>query len=148
MGPSYQNKFTEKTGGFIIIRHRMRRWWNEPPVWPICFAIMFDRDVADVDFERPFDLYSLLETFGTSKRNHPINSGVLPVIISLLQNGLRSIMQDQENFGSSPSIKGGGAERTESENSSNSTPSRSRSMSLNLEFGQTSKAPPLHKLLI
>ena len=84
-GSGYVSKFAGKTGGFAIMRHRLKRWWDLPTLWPICFSILFARDVADIDFERPFELFSLLETFSNCKVVYP---NVLPVITSMLQSGL------------------------------------------------------------
>jgi hypothetical protein len=47
-----------------------------------------------VDFERPFDLFSLLESFDSSKIVYP---DVLPVIMSMLQNGLKDVLRHQDD---------------------------------------------------
>lgn len=93
-GASYVTKFTDKTGGFTIMRHRLKRWWDIPTLWPICFSILFSHDVADIDYERPFELFSLLETFGRSIVVYP---NMLPVIIAMLQQGLNSLLCNQDD---------------------------------------------------
>lgn len=76
------------------MRNRLKRWWDIPTLWPICFSILFNRDVADIDYERPFELFSLLESFGTSKVVYP---NILPVIMSMLQQGLSSLLRSQDD---------------------------------------------------
>ena len=100
-GSSYVDKFSDKTGGFIVMRHRLRRWWSFPAIWMVCFAILFGIDVALLDLQRPFDLYGMLASFppGNVKAVYP---GVLSVIIGLLQHGLKSVIRHQVNPNSPP----------------------------------------------
>ncbi|CAG8975353.1 hypothetical protein HYALB_00005683 [Hymenoscyphus albidus] len=93
-GSSYVTKFAQKTGGYAIMRHRLKRWWDISTLWPICFSILFGRDVADIDFEQPFELFSLLETFENCKIVYP---GVFPVITAMLQTGLKDILRTQDD---------------------------------------------------
>jgi hypothetical protein len=106
-GTSYVNKFTEKTGGFVIMRHRLKRWWHMKPIWISCFTVLFGKDVAMVDFNRPFDLYSLLDTFAPNAK--VLNPQVLPVLTAMLQNGLKSVTKDQadpDSPSTEPAISG------------------------------------------
>jgi len=93
-GASYVTKFSDKTGGFTIMRYRLKRWWDMPTLWPICFSILFNHDVADIDYERPFELFSLLETFGKSTVVYP---NILPVVMAMLQQGLNSLLRCQDD---------------------------------------------------
>lgn len=93
-GTSYTSKFSGKTGGFFIMAHRLKRWWDIPTLWPICLSILFGHDVAEIDFERTFDFFSLIETFGKSKVVHP---EALPIITSMLQHGLKDVLRNQED---------------------------------------------------
>ncbi|KAI1122412.1 beige/BEACH domain-containing protein [Nemania abortiva] len=93
-GPAYINKFSGRTGGFCIMAHRLKRWWDVPTIWPICFCILFGFDVADFDFDKDLDFFSLLETFGTCKI---VNPGALPIITSMLQHGLKDVLKNQED---------------------------------------------------
>ena len=88
-GISYVKKFGEKSNGFVILRHRLRRWWHLPALWPICFAILFGLDIATLELDRPFNLSSLLELFGASELAI-VNSSMFAVIGAMLQRGLAS----------------------------------------------------------
>lgn len=129
-GPVYVSKFTEKSGGFVIMRQRLKRWWDMPTLWPICFCILFKRDVADFDFERPFDLFSLLETFGSDTVIYP---NVLPVMFAMLQQGLNSLLRAQDDPDSPVRYYTNSSDQISSLGVSSPT-SRNRSMSLTKEI--------------
>ena len=74
--------------------HRLKRWWDIPTIWPICFSILFGYDVAEIDFDKNFDFFSLLETFGQCKVAFP---ETLPIITSMVQIGLKDILRNQED---------------------------------------------------
>ncbi|KAI1346680.1 beige/BEACH domain-containing protein [Xylaria sp. FL0043] len=93
-GPAYISKFSGRTGGFCIMAHRLKRWWDIPTIWPICFCILFGFDVADFNFDKDLDFFSLLETFGTCK---VVNTDALPIITSMLQHGLKDVLKNQED---------------------------------------------------
>ncbi|KAI1295727.1 beige/BEACH domain-containing protein [Xylaria venustula] len=93
-GATYISKFSGRTGGFCIMAHRLKRWWDIPTIWPICFCILFGFDVADFNFDKDLDFFSLLETFGTYK---VVNSDALPIITSMLQHGLKDVLKNQED---------------------------------------------------
>ncbi|KAK3365220.1 hypothetical protein B0T24DRAFT_428692 [Lasiosphaeria ovina] len=92
--PGYTAKFAAKTGGFWIMAHRLKQWWDIPTMWPILFGILFGYDVANINFDKSFDFFSLLEIFGHSRVVFP---EVLPVITSMLQHGLRDILKHQDD---------------------------------------------------
>ena len=92
--PGYTAKFASKTGGFAVMAHRLKHWWDIPTLWPILFAILFGCDVANIDFDKSFDFFSLLEIFGNCRVVFP---DVLPVITSMLQHGLRDILKHQDD---------------------------------------------------
>ncbi|KAI0101319.1 beige/BEACH domain-containing protein [Nemania sp. FL0031] len=94
-GSVYISKFSgSRTGGFCIMAHRLKRWWDIPTIWPICFCILFGFDIADFDFDKDLDFFSLLETFGTCKI---VNPDALPIITSMLQHGLKDVLKNQED---------------------------------------------------
>ena len=64
--------------------------------------MLFGLDVGSVDFERDFDLYNLMDTFladGKVAIKHP---EVIPVLASMLEQGLRTVVK-QESEDSTPS---------------------------------------------
>ncbi|PQE33629.1 beige BEACH domain-containing protein [Rutstroemia sp. NJR-2017a WRK4] len=129
-GSSYASKFSGKTGGFTIMRHRLKRWWDIPTLWPICFSILFGHDVAEIDFERSFDLYSLVDTFTTGK---PVYPSALPVITNMLQHGLKDVLRNQDDPDSPLHDKGNGKD-IKSPAESPIVTGRHRSMSLTKEL--------------
>ncbi|KAI9683258.1 MAG: hypothetical protein M1822_006123 [Bathelium mastoideum] len=107
-GSTYVRKFGEKSGGFVILKNRLRTWWNIPTLWTICFAILFGVDVSSIDFERDFDLYNLMETFlanGSVTVKHP---EIVPTIASMLEQGLRTVVK-QESEALTPSRERNGS---------------------------------------
>lgn len=101
-GRGYVKKFSEKTGGFAIMRHRLKRWWHVPTLWPICFAILFGYDVAIIDFERSFHLFGLLELFAVDGEAEVVYPEALQVLIGMLQSGLKMVFHAKE--GSEPGM--------------------------------------------
>ncbi|KFY04795.1 hypothetical protein O988_00508 [Pseudogymnoascus sp. VKM F-3808] len=93
-GSAYVKKFTESSGGFSVMRYRLKRWWDIPTLYPIIFSILFNYDVAEIDFERSFDLFSLSELFGRKSLVYP---DVLPIIVSMLQQGLNTLVHNQDD---------------------------------------------------
>lgn len=140
-GTTYTSKFSGKTGGFFIMAHRLKRWWDIPTLWPICLSILFGHDVAEIDFERTFDFFSLIETFGKSKVVHP---EALPIITSMLQHGLKDVLKNQEDP-DSPSGDRSPSMQTNSSSPPLTTRPRGRSMSLleELEIRRKFLTPPL-----
>jgi beige protein homolog 1 len=140
-GPGYVNKFATKTGGFVVMRHRLKRWWNIPTIWPICFAILFNHDVSRIDFARPFELYSLLETFSANGTAKVVYPEVFPVIASMLQNGLKTIVTGQRDPDSPLRERGNGDSSSLRPRESAPKHTRRRSMSLNVELASLGELP-------
>ncbi|KAJ9259019.1 hypothetical protein DTO207G8_1179 [Paecilomyces variotii] len=88
-GSAYNKKLADKSGGYTIMRHRLKRWWNIPALWPICFGILFGLDVACMDLERPFDHSGLLDLFVSNGEPKIVFPEILPVIMEMLQSGLK-----------------------------------------------------------
>jgi len=118
------------------MRHRLRRWWDLPTLWPICFSVLFGQDVADIDFERPFELFSLLETFSNCKIVYP---NVLPVITAMLQHGLKDVLHSQDDP-DSPLNDRGNRQNLEPNLNVPASSSRRRSMSLTKELESRRKS--------
>lgn len=88
-GGSYSKKFSDKTGGYIIMRHCLKKWWNVPSLWPICFAILFGVDIGKVNIDKSLDQSSLSELFCPKGEAQVIYPEMLPVISDMLQSGLK-----------------------------------------------------------
>ncbi|KAH7366589.1 hypothetical protein BKA66DRAFT_470544 [Pyrenochaeta sp. MPI-SDFR-AT-0127] len=98
-GPHFVKKFADKTGGFTLMKNRLRHWWNTPGIWTICFAILFDRDVATIDFERDFDVFNLVDVFIMHSPQAKLRicyPEIFPVISAMLDTGLRTIVRDRD----------------------------------------------------
>lgn len=132
-GSSYVRKFAEKTGGIIIMQHRLKRWWNIPTIWPICFAILFGQDIATVNLERTFDLFSLLESFAPESQAKVMYPEMLPVLTAMLQSGLKAIARDQKDPDSPLAERINGTASTPDECLALTKPFQRQSMSLNAE---------------
>ncbi|KAL2258454.1 hypothetical protein VTK26DRAFT_8226 [Humicola hyalothermophila] len=124
----YTAKFATKTGGFWIMAHRLKQWWDISTLWPILFSILFGYDVANISFDKSFDFFSLLEIFGNSRVVFP---DVLPVITSMLQHGLRDILKYQDD----PDSPAADPESTKSPNDS-LAPVQTRPRARSMELGQ------------
>ncbi|TGO43377.1 hypothetical protein BHYA_0001g00040 [Botrytis hyacinthi] len=142
-GSNYASKFSSKTGGFTIMRHRLKRWWDIPTLWPICFSILFGHDVANIDFDQSFELYNLLETFGTGKIVYP---NVLPVIMTMMQHGLKDVLRNQDDPDSPLHDKGNGRDQ-DSPTDTLKPPTRHRSMSLTKELESRQSQQPRRERL-
>jgi hypothetical protein len=96
-GGSYSKKFSEKTGGYVIMRHYLKKWWSVPVMWPICFAILFGVDIGKMSIDNPLDRFSLAQLFcsnGEPQVNYP---EMLPVISDMLQCGLKKAVFADES---------------------------------------------------
>lgn len=135
-GHSFVKKFADKNGGFVLMKNRLRHWWNTPGIWTMCFAIMFDRDIATIDFERDFDVFNLVDIFiahSPHSKLRIVYPDIFPVIAAMLDTGLRAIVRD-------PGGSENGTPQTENGESS-VTRGRRRTMSLNAKqpvIGNTS----------
>lgn len=146
-GSGYVEKFTDKTGGFVIAKYRLKRWWNVTALWPICFAVLFGKDVADIDFERSFDLYNLLAIFAPNDTTKVTNPQILPVIAAMLQNGLKTITKDQDDPDSPLTEKSNGNTGINLRTDRKSFHGRTRSMSLQIGAGTLRMLPRTVQIL-
>ena len=115
--------------------YRLKRWWDIPTIWPICFSILFGYDVASIDFDRNFDFFSLIETFGSCKVVYP---EALPIITSMLQHGLKDVLRHSEDP-DSPSDSRDAQPQPDNIGASPTRP-RARSMSLLQELEKRRKS--------
>ena len=91
IGSGYSKKFAEKSGGYIILEHRLQRWWDVPALWPICFSILFGVDHALLNLDKAFDPSELLKAFLTESDVKVVFSDMLPVIVNMLKSGVRNL---------------------------------------------------------
>jgi hypothetical protein len=91
-GDAYVKKFKDKSGGFAIMRHRLKRWWHLPALWPALFAIVFNFDIGKLDLDRPFDLFGLLDLFDSDNAIKVVYPEAFLVVHGMLQSGLRTIV--------------------------------------------------------
>ena len=96
-GSSYTSKFSGKSGGFVIMAQRLKRWWDIPTLWPICFSILFGLDVAEIKFSRTFAFFSLTDIFLKCKVAYPES---LIVVTSMIQQGLRDVLKHEQDVDS------------------------------------------------
>lgn len=107
-GSSYVNKFSAKTGGFIIMKHQLGRWWGVPAVWVMLFAILFGSDVSTLEEHKVglHDLSSIYLGNIAAKVAHP---EVFPVITKMLGIALKAVSQVQDGHGKALTSKHDGA---------------------------------------
>ena len=94
-GDVYVKKFKDKSGGFAIMRHRLKRWWHLPALWPALFAIVFNFDIGKLDLDRPFDLFGLLDLFDFDNAIKIVYPDAFMVVHGMLQTGLRTIVHSK-----------------------------------------------------
>ncbi|RJE24669.1 beige BEACH domain-containing protein [Aspergillus sclerotialis] len=88
-GSAYSKKLSEKTGGYVIMRHRLKRWWNVPAIWPICFAILFGHDVGHLDDGGSFDDSYIPKLISSDANTRIVFPEMLPVITNMMQSGVK-----------------------------------------------------------
>ena len=138
-GPAYVSKFADKAGGFTIMRFRLKKWWSLSVLWPLCFSILFGRDIADTNFDKPVELFSLLESFSSGKVVYP---AVLPVLTTMLQRGLKDVLMHQDD---PDSPRGNGEDQVPIL----AVPiNRRRSTSLTTELGSRRKTRPRNSMTL
>lgn len=111
--------------------HRLKHWWDIPTLWPMCLGVLFGVDVAEVDFDRPFDLSNLTDLFGKSRVCYP---DILSVVTTMLQHGLRDILKYQDDP-DSPIGTDLGPSKNLSASDASATRPRARSMNFIDELG-------------
>jgi hypothetical protein len=91
IGSGYSKKFAEKSGGYIILEHRLKRWWDVPALWPICLSIFFGVDHALLNLDKPLDQSELLRAFLIEGDVKVVFPDMLPVIVNMLKSGVRNL---------------------------------------------------------
>lgn len=124
-GAAYTTKFATKSGGFIIMASRLKRFWDIPTIWPLCFSILFGYDVAEIDFDQELELSKLIGIFGQKKVVYPDS---LQIVTSMLHRGLKDVLRHQADP-DSPSVGTTGDGKLRPTDTQGGRP-RSRSMDL------------------
>lgn len=91
IGSAYSKKFAEKSGGYIILEHRLKRCWDVPALWPICFSIFFGVDHALLDLDKSLNVSELLRAFLAEGDVTVVFPDMLPVIMNMLKSGVRNL---------------------------------------------------------
>lgn len=125
-GQTYTAKFSGKSGGFLVMANRLKRFWDIPALWPICFSILFGYDIAEINLTQEFDISGLLDIFGKQKIVYP---DALILITSMLQHGLKDVTRHQEDPDSPANKMNSGDDKLQS---SKSTDDISRTSSADL----------------
>ena len=90
-GKSYIKRFSEETGGMIILQNRLQCWWPLPAIWRVCFAILLGCDTSTIEFERQFSLFTLVDDFVANGKCKALHPEVFPVIVALMQSGFKAL---------------------------------------------------------
>ena len=122
------------------MQHTFKRWWSIPAIWPICFAVFFGIDPAQIEFSRTFDMFTLLETFAPEGQAAVVNPAVLPVVTAMLEQGLKTVTREQMDPDSPLTEKSNGSMPTSAQRSASPTHAGQRSMALNIEPSMTRKS--------
>lgn len=125
-GSTYTTKFATKTGGFTIMADRLRRFWDIPTIWPLCFSILFGYDAAEIDFDQDLALPSLIGIFGQKKVMYPES---LEIVTSMLQHGLKDVLRHQADPDSPSTPTSAAVDRLKATSPTEGRP-RARSMDL------------------
>ncbi|KAK9472148.1 uncharacterized protein V1510DRAFT_366256 [Dipodascopsis tothii] len=95
-GSSYVGKFSTKTGGFIIMKERLRSKWRIPEIWPIMLSILFGVDIATVDIQpNTLELFHLVETFRQSGKAAVVYPEMFSVISAMLKAGTLTVLNEE-----------------------------------------------------
>ena len=121
------------------MQHRLRRWWNVPAMWPLCFAILFGQDVGTIDFEKSFDFYNLMTMFMPNGKLKVVYPEVFPVITAMLRTGLNHVTENREALHSKSALNSNGHKADQAEGLQTTEKTRHRSMSLNIGHASRSK---------
>lgn len=95
-GGGYSKKFADKNGGYIVMKHQLRRWWSVPIMWPICFSFLFGRDIGTLNLDRPFDLPELRNLFFPDGEAQILFPEMLSVILEMVKSGTRNLVLSSE----------------------------------------------------
>lgn len=121
--------------------NRLKRFWNNPVLWPVVLSILFGYDVAELDMDSWIDTQYLLGVFGCRKVIYP---DAVIIITSMFQNGLNDIVK-QDGNAPIPSVSADSrsAKPAQGDEEDITQPFQAR-----LTLGQHTDPAILHKMLI
>ncbi|CAK7234463.1 Beige protein-like 1 [Sporothrix bragantina] len=100
-GSNYAQKFGSKSGGFWIMAHRLRHWWDIPTIWLCVLSILFGKDVAAIEAQgSALSLDNLVSAFGAGSKI--VCPDVLVVVVAMLQQGLGDVLKTSDVSSVSP----------------------------------------------
>ncbi|KAK9450527.1 uncharacterized protein V1518DRAFT_414086 [Limtongia smithiae] len=94
-GSSYVSKFSSKNGGFVIMKERLKTQWSIPELWPICLAILFGVDIANLEIRPTLDLFHLIEMFRRGGKATVMYPEMFTVIGGMLKGGALTIIFEE-----------------------------------------------------
>jgi len=76
------------------MRYRLKRWWDIPTLWPICFSILSIMMLQILTMKGPSNCSVYLRPSARALLVYP---NMLPVITAMLQQGLNSLLRNQDD---------------------------------------------------
>ncbi len=94
-GSSYANKFAINAGGFIIMRHLLRIWWDVPAVWSTLIALLFGCETQSGN-QQTLDLSEMERKYMHEELRITFPE-VMPILISMLGAGLLALGRESDD---------------------------------------------------
>ncbi|KAH8701772.1 Beige/BEACH domain protein [Talaromyces proteolyticus] len=96
-GSGYSKKLADKSGGYAILKSRLKRRWNIAMLWPIFFGVLFGLDVAEIDIDATADTSLLVDTLASKQYTKVVFPEVLPVITNMLKCGIEAAVFTEDS---------------------------------------------------
>lgn len=96
IGSDFKASFIAKNSGFVTLKARMKPFWRISSVWLSCFAILFGQETPELAGDEDFNVFTLVKVFHDGDRIIIVNEEVLPVLMNMLEAGLRAAVKDTE----------------------------------------------------
>ncbi|CAG8486905.1 4172_t:CDS:10 [Ambispora leptoticha] len=106
-GSTYITKFRTTSEGFIVMQKLLPQWWYLTQLQQTLFAMLFGRDICDVPMDLPFDLFALVNIYkGQDERTYIQCPDVMPIILSMMKEGIDAIVQLSREIEDNTLIRG------------------------------------------
>ncbi len=79
------------------MKHQLSRWWAEPGIWSILFALLFDSEISSTDGQH-LQLEDLRARYLQTKTVKLKYSELLSVIVAMLGAGLKSTLGESNSL--------------------------------------------------